>query len=139
MKKRKGKFVLDSYAVLTYLKEEPGWQEVRDILWQAYNTNNVFMSYVNLGEVYYIVYRENGPAVADQAISLVKLWPVKFLGANEDSCIIAGRMKAENKISYADAFVIAAALSKKATILTGDREFKSVEDIVNIHWLPKNR
>ena len=97
------------------------------------------MSHVNLGEVYYIIYRENGPAVADQAINLVKLWPVKFLSANEDFCIIAGRMKAENKISYADAFVIAVALSKKATILTGDAEFKSVEDIVNIHWLPKNR
>jgi len=97
------------------------------------------MSYVNLGEVYYIIYRENGGAIADKAISLIKLWPIKFLTANENTCIIAGRMKAENKISYADAYVVAAALSKKATIITGDREFKSVEDLLNIVWLPKNR
>ena len=140
MKKRKNRFVLDSFAVLTYLKEEPGWQRVRDILWKAYRKDNlVFLSFVNLGEIYYIIYRENGPVIADQAISMIKSWPLKFLAANEDQAIIAGRMKAENRISYADAFVVAAALSKKAVIVTGDREFKALEDFLDVSWLPRNR
>ena len=58
--------------------------------------------------------------------------------ADEKSAIIAGRMKAENKISYADAYVVATALDKNAKIITGDKEFKSVEDIVAIDWLPRN-
>ena len=140
MKESKNKHVLDSYAILTYLKEEPGWQKVRSVLWEAFkNKNTVFLNCVNLGEVYYVVYREYGARLADQAVSMIKLWPVKLVNVSEELAIIAGRMKAENKISYADAYVIATAISKKAIILTGDPEFKSVEELVNISWLPRNR
>ncbi len=38
-------------------------------------------------------------------------------------------------ISYADAFVVATALNKGATIVTGDPEFKNVEYMVPIHWI----
>jgi len=140
LKESKNKHVLDSYAILTYLKEEPGWQKVRSVLWEAFkNKNTVFLNCVNLGEVYYVVYREYGARLADQAVSMIKLWPVKLVNVSEELAIIAGRMKAENKISYADAYVIATAISKKAIILTGDPEFKSVEELVNISWLPRNR
>jgi len=137
---RRKKVVLDSYAVLTYMQEEPGWQKVRDILWDAYKGKyTVFLNCVNLGEVYYIVYKAFGATIADKALSLIKLWPLKFVNIKEDIAIVAGRMKAENKISYADAYVVATALMKKASILTGDREFKEVEEFVNINWLPRNK
>ena len=133
------RFVLDSFAVLTYLKEEPGWQKVRNILWDAANKKNiVYFNYVNLGEVYYIACREKGMVPADRALAAIKLWPVNFVGVQENLAVIAGRIKAENKLSYADAYVAATALSKKAAIVTGDREFKSVEDLLQITWLPAN-
>lgn len=136
----KKRLVLDSYAVLTYMKEEPGWQIVRDLLWDSYkNKVKIFFNYVNLGEVYYIIYREYGAVMADSALMMVKLWPLTFIGVKEDIAIIAGRMKAENKISYADAYTVATALSEKGAIVTGDREFKSVEEIVDVQWLPRNR
>ena len=134
------KLVFDSYAVLTYLKEEPGWKIVRDFLWgAAAKKNSVFFNYVNLGEVYYIAYREKGAAAANDIVAVIKLWPIKFVSVKEEIAIIAGRMKAENKISYADAYVVASALDKRAEIVTGDKEFKEVEDIVKINWLPKNK
>lgn len=140
MSVRKNRYVLDSFAVLTYLKEEPGWQKVRDILWDAYSKkNSIYLNYVNLGELYYIIYRENGAVVADKALSMIKSWPIQFVAVKEAMAIIAGRMKAENKISYADAYVVATALSKKLTVITGDREFKSLEDFIDIDWLPRNR
>jgi predicted nucleic acid-binding protein len=136
----KARCVLDSYAVLTYLKEEPGWQKVRCALWAAMRRQTaLYLSSVNLGEIYYIVYRENGPALADQALALIKLWPVNVVPADSSLALIAGRMKAENRISYADAYVVATALKKKAVILTGDREFKEVEDFLKVDWLPKNK
>ncbi|MFH1386852.1 MAG: type II toxin-antitoxin system VapC family toxin [bacterium] len=142
MKKRKYKerYALDSFAVLTYLKEEPGWQKVKDVVWAAFKKKNkVFLNYVNLGEVYYIVYREYGAAEADRVIGMIKLWPLQFVGVKEDIAIIAGRIKAENKLSYADAYVMATALTNKAVIMTGDPEFKCIEDLIEIDWLPKNR
>jgi predicted nucleic acid-binding protein len=139
-RKNKARFVLDTYAALTYLKEEPGWQKVRTILWNAYKYNSaIFLNTVNLGGLYYIIYREYGAVSADKAISLVKLWPIKLINANEELSMVAGRIKAENKLSFADAFVAATASIKKAIIVTGDNEFKSLEDILEIHWLPKNR
>ena len=134
------RFVLDTFAVLTYLKEEPGWQKVKEILWNTYKKKTtIFLSYVNLGELYYIIYREWGAVTADKAISLIKMWPLRFVDVKEDIAVIAGRIKAENSISYADAYVVATALSKKAVIVTGDQEFKSLEEFMEISWLPKNR
>jgi len=138
--KNKHRYTLDTFAVLTYLKEEPGWQKVRDLLWDAFKEKHaLFLSTVNYGEIYYIIYRENGAALADQIMSYLRLWPVKLVAANEDLALVAGRMKAENKISYADAYVIATALSKRTAIVTGDAEFKSVQDLIKIVWLPRNR
>lgn len=139
-RKSKNRYVLDTFAVLTYMKEEPGWQRVRDLLWAACNKKNtIFLNVVSLGEFYYIAYREFGATEADRALSLVKLWPLQFVNVKEDIAVVAGRMKAENKISYADAYVVATAIIKKAAVITGDPEFKSLEEIVKINWLPKNR
>ena len=33
---------------------------------------NVYMSYVNLGEVYYIIYREEGVDKANETLALIK-------------------------------------------------------------------
>ena len=139
--KRDGdRFVLDSYAILTHLKEEAGWREVESLLWDAHkNKISLFLNLINLGEVYYITYREKGPVLADRAIATIKLWSLSFVDVQEEIAIIAGRIKAENKLSYADAYAVATALEKKASIVTGDREFKSIEDLANILWLPRNR
>lgn len=138
--KNKRRYVLDTYAVLTYLKEEPGWRQVKDLLWDAFQKKcNVYMSQVNIGELYYILYRECGAGSSDRVIAVIRHWPVKFMDVKADTAIVAGRIKAENRLSYADAYVVATALAKKAAILTGDREFKSVEDIAAINWLPKNK
>ena len=138
-RKKDNRFVLDSFAVLTYLKEENGWQKVKELFLKAEaKIILLYMNYINLGEVYYIAYRENGASVADRIFSLIKRWPIQFVGVAENIAIIAGRIKAENKLSYADAYVVATALHKRAKIVTGDPEFKSVEAIVGIDWLPKN-
>jgi predicted nucleic acid-binding protein len=138
-KNKTDRFVLDTFAILTYLKEEPGWKKIRDLLWNAFKKKTIiFLNYVSLGEFYYIVYRESGAVIADKAASMVKLWPVRFVSVREDLAIIAGRMKAENKISYADAYVAATALNKQAVIVTGDKEFKSLEELMAIFWLPEN-
>lgn len=140
MSRIKNSLVFDSYAVLTFLKEEPGWQRVRNLLWDAYKKSvKLYINSVNLGEVYYIAYREYGIKPADQVLSMIKSWPLEFVPVKEELAIVAGRMKAENKISYADAYVVATALIKRATILTGDKEFKEIEDLLAIEWLPKNK
>ncbi|MCD6295761.1 MAG: PIN domain-containing protein [Deltaproteobacteria bacterium] len=47
----------------------------------------------------------------------------------------AAEYKAQHSISYADCFVLASAIEHKATIVTGDPEFKKVEHLADIVWV----
>jgi ribonuclease VapC len=48
----------------------------------------------------------------------------------------AAEYKAEYSIFFADCFALASAIEYKATLVTGDPEFKKVEHLVEIVWLP---
>ena len=51
MKKRS---LLDSYAVLAWIQDEPGAQRVEDLFYAAQkNQEKVLISVINLGEVFY--------------------------------------------------------------------------------------
>lgn len=51
---------------------------------------------------------------------------------NDDGTVI---ILASYAISYADAFVVAAAQEFEATVITGDPEFRRVEHLAPIDWL----
>jgi len=128
--------VLDSYALLAYLLHERGAERVRDLLRKAEMREvKVYMNVVNLGEVYYIIARRKGVDIADFIIANLLKSPILFVHVNERLSLIAGRIKAFHKLSYADAFAAATAIDLDAVLLTGDDEFKSVEDKVEIEWL----
>jgi len=61
--------------------------------------------------------------------------PILFLPVDERLSLLAGRIKAFHRLSYADAFAVATAIDLNATLVTGDEEFKTVEDKVRIEWL----
>jgi ribonuclease VapC len=46
----------------------------------------------------------------------------------------AARLKSEHAISYADCFAAATAIKEGASIVTGDPEFKKVENKAPIIW-----
>jgi predicted nucleic acid-binding protein len=47
----------------------------------------------------------------------------------------AAEYKAQYAISYADCFALASAVGYKATLVTGDPEFKMVGHLVDIVWI----
>jgi ribonuclease VapC len=47
----------------------------------------------------------------------------------------AAEYKAEYALSYADCFALASAVEHKATLVTGDPEFKKVEHLVDVVWI----
>lgn len=120
-------YVLDSFAVLTYLSDEEGADKVEELLERAERGEiKLFMNCVSLGEVYHILAREAGVAKANEAVAIVKRWNLEFVGVNESVALIAARTKAMHSLSYADAFVVATAIEKKGVIVTGDRELEGV-------------
>jgi len=131
-------YVFDSYAVLAYLEREAGSERVLSIL-QAVGTQHcrAILSVINLGEVVYIIERERGLAAAQAALAAIDLLPVEVVPATRDAVLAAAHLKANYRIAYADAFAVAAALAQGGIVVTGDPEFASVDDLIEIEWLPQ--
>jgi len=132
-------FLLDSWAVLAYLKQEsPADKRVINLLEGARKgTAKLFISIINLGEVYYIVGRIRGEDFAKQTLVDLRLLPLEILPVDETAVFAAARWKIRYPLSYADAFVAAAAEELQATLLTGDPELLALRDIIRIETLQK--
>ena len=136
MANKESAYVLDSFAVLAYLEGELSADRVRVILQEAYAGRcQVFMSIINLGEVLYITEREQGLTKAQTALAAIEQLPIKILPATQQVVFASAHIKAQYRISYADAFAIAAAQEHGGAVVTGDPEFKQVKDSVRIEWL----
>jgi ribonuclease VapC len=129
--------VLDSFALIAYLRDEPGADKVEDLLRKAAARHApLHMTEVNYAEVQYIIIRKNGlTGWKAAAASLVSL-PITFHPVARELADIAARLKASYRISLADAFAAALAKTQNAELVTGDREFKVVEkELKKIRWL----
>jgi uncharacterized protein len=132
-------YVLDSFALIGYLEDEPFAQKIEDLLQQAKKgLPHIYLHALHLGEVYYITLREQGKDVADLAYTRIKRFSIKFVeNINEELLLTAAALKANYPISYADSFAAALAKIKNALLLTGDPEFRNLEadGILETTWL----
>lgn len=128
--------VLDSFALLQFLRGEVGADIVAQVLERANQSNHpVHMTEVNYAEVQYIVRRKDGDIAWNTVARELLVVPIEFHPATRDLADIAADFKARFRISLADAFAAALAKLKKAELLTGDPEFKALEKEIKIHWL----
>ncbi len=134
--KKNRKYVLDSYALFSYIEGEKGAKIVAEILKEGiYNNAEIFMSVINWGEVYYTVLREQDKKSAELYLKTIERYPITIVDVNKTNTLEAAEFKAFYKMSYADSFAVSLAKNKKAILVTGDKEFLSVEDIVKISWI----
>lgn len=130
------KKVLDSYAIIGFLEGEPFAKKVEDALTAAsHGSVKLFMSQVNWGEVLYIFRREGGPEAASEALKALDTLPMQVVPTDRAMALKAAEYKATRKMSYADCFAAALAHREKAELLTGDKEFREVEDEIKVGWL----
>ncbi len=131
MKKKK---VLDSFALLAYLKMEGKYKKIKDLL--SSDEVHLLMNDINLGETFYILARERGIEKAEYFISTIfTSLPIQDVANTFQDVLEAARIKANHSLSYADCFAVALALKENAPIVTGDPEFKKVQKVVEIEWM----
>jgi len=132
-------FVLDSFALLAYLNDEPGRVRVKEVLRLAeQGLCRVLLCMINFGEVLYTTERRRGFATAQSVQSLIESMPITLLDVTRNLVLDAAHIKANHALSYADAFSVASAIRESAVVLTGDPEFEAVESIVTVEWLEKS-
>ncbi len=120
--------VLDSWAVLRYLEDAaPAAALVAELL----DHGRPLMSWINLGEVHYVLRRRHGE---DDAIETVRdLREVIDARLPDERLVLdAARIKADQPMSYADAFAAALAVAQDAVLWTGDPELLAAD--VSWRW-----
>lgn len=128
--------VLDSYALMAFFEDEPGADFVRGLIHKAVESDtNLLMSVVNLGEVWYSIARTNTAEIADQYIHEIKGMGIEIVDIDWTLTRQAALFKVNGNISYADCFAAALAKTRKAELVTGDKEFKLLEGEIKISWL----
>jgi ribonuclease VapC len=128
--------VLDSWSVLAYLEDEPSGTKVADLIADAHeNGQPILISVITAGEIWYITARQSSEKEADEAIDTLKELGIEFIDADWDLTREAAHFKKQAKMSYADCFAAGLAKHIKGELVTGDKEFKLIEDDVKIVWL----
>ena len=137
MAAKRNVYVLDSFALLAFFQDEPGGRRVKAIFGQALKKRaEILSTVVNYGEVVYITEREQGLRVAQKLIAVIDQLPLGLVDVDRRLALAAAHLKAQHALSYADAFAVALAQDRQATVLTADPEFRAVEALVAIEWLP---
>lgn len=126
-------YVLDTSALLTLMEDEAGAERVAEVLRVA----DVILPWVVLMEAYYVIRREQGEAEAGRRYALTREMGAAILWEmDEPTLLSAARMKADHRLSLADAVIAAVAQRHGATLLHKDPEYELVQDEVNQERLP---
>jgi ribonuclease VapC len=132
--------VLDAFALLAWLQDEPGAEEVEAYMAEASaGRTQVLVSSINLGEVCYLLARRRGNTVAEALWQEVRRGsvPLRAVPATWSRVRAAARLKAQFPISYADAFAAALALERSSPLVTADPEFGPLHEVAGLQviWL----
>lgn len=105
------RYVLDAYSLLAFLEGERGGEKVKSLLERA--RCRLYMSVVNLGEVYYILLRERGQEAAELVLAeLHQAARVGLVGVTWERARAAAQIESRGDISYTDCFAAALAAEK---------------------------
>lgn len=128
--------VLDASALLAMLFGEPGMEEMRILFHKAAAADKpLLIAAVNWAEVLNRITRREGAAGREAAKDLASSGAIEIVAVDAALAEVAAAYKAADRLGLADAFAAALAKSRKAELVTADREFKSVEGEIKVLWL----
>lgn len=129
-------YLFDSHALLTYFQGQNGSEKVLKLL-EKIQKNKIpkYISIINLGEIIYTAKRRFGNAHKIQILAKIHQLDIEIVPAEDTTIYQAAEIKGERALSYADCIATATAMKLKASIVTGDKEFHEVEDMVKVHWI----
>lgn len=120
-------FVLDAWAVMAMFNYEPPARRIRDAIAEG----DAMISWINLGEAYYLSIQRRNRDAADDALRSIRD-RVRTVLPDTELVLAASRLKARAQLSYADAFCVATAQRHEAPLWTGDPEIVALGDEVEI-------
>jgi len=134
-------YVFDTEPIIAFLYDEPGHDRVGDLLEEVdAGDAEGLLSEMNASEVYYLVARYEGtagekptPASLRAADRDIRTLTRRGVALERAEWRLAGELKADGHISLADAFAVALAHDRDATLIAGgDDDFDALPVDVDI-------
>ena len=119
-------FCLDTSAILTLRDDEPGAERVAMVL---EGPNPCFACFIARLEVLYRAWKDEGERSGRLAYEQLQSLPIEWVDQTEALLLEASRIKALHRLSVADAWIAAAALLSRATLLHQDPEFEAIAEL----------
>lgn len=133
---RKRPYIFDSHALLKFFQKEKGYEKVTQVLEEIKKNGAAkYINAINLGEIIYSTKREFGDHKKLEVLANIERLNFIILSISNNLVFKAAEYKAQYSISYADCFALASAVEQKAILVTGDPEFKKVENLIDIIWV----
>ena len=134
------RFLLDTSAVLALTDREEGAETVEALLERAASAEcAIEICAASLMELYYISLQEGSEDEAARLVAAVKSWPVTWIYPDEKALMLAGRIKAYQRLSFADALIAAVAKLRGATLVHKDPELNALAGELPLLRLPYKR
>jgi predicted nucleic acid-binding protein len=127
--------VVDAWAMIAWLLDQTAAPAVESLIQQAdAGELHLLMSWMNVGEVYYIIFKRHGRERAEEFLNRLPSLPIRLVLPDEDGILAAAAVKAAHPVSFSDAFAIALAQAEKASVITGDDEIRQCA-VVPVEWI----
>jgi predicted nucleic acid-binding protein len=127
--------VIDSWAMVAWIQDEPAAPTVENFLQDADSGNiELLMSWLNVAETFYILAKRKSPDMAEEFLTRLPSLPIRIVLPDEEGIMDAARIKAAHPVVFADAFAIALAQAEQASIITGDHEIRQCA-VVPVDWI----
>lgn len=126
-----GNLVFDAEALVAYFGDEAGAEVTHEALDRIGETPaEGFVSEVNATEVWYVIQRQTDAETANDHLGWLEHEASLRFVTTSDTWRIAATIKADHRVSLADAFALATAAAKGCPVLAGnDEEFDAGEAI----------
>lgn len=129
-------YLLDACALIAFFNKEEGADVVESLF---ENEAEIFVSIVNVYEVYYDACRADGEEKAKELLADIEKLPLKIIRNIDKEVIIkAARFKVDFSISLADSIALGLGKELSAKVVTADHhEFDKIEEkeSADFYWI----
>jgi predicted nucleic acid-binding protein len=128
--------VLDASALMAFFEDRPGAEAVEAMLAKAAEAKRpLLMSVVNWGEVYYSIWRARGEKAAAAKLREIAQLPIEVIDVDMELAKLGASLKAALNLPYADCFAAGLAQTRKATLVTSDKDFERAGTALKTIWV----
>jgi len=122
------RYLLDTSALLTLRDNEDGADFVADLMYQAQGKKVLcFACFLTLMEVFYCVWKDENELAGRIAYEKCQSLPIQWVHESRVLLESSAKIKAQKRLSLADAWIAASAIQENAILVHKDPEFVSLE------------